>query len=325
MPRTDVFVSVVATLHNDADVAVEFLREVTEVLHRSYTNYELLLVDDGSEDATVARVKEQLSQVACVRLICLSKTFGRDVAITAGLEASIGDFVVVMSPESDPPALIPQIVETCRTGVGILCGVDRQPARRPAPSRWLAALFHAYAKRFLHLDLVPGATDYRVLSRQAVNAITQIKQRYRHLRLLTATVGFSSFTFPYTSLNRRAQRRPRSFWKDLDDAVSLTIANSMHPLRFVSRLGLVASGLNLLYLGYVVVIYLFKTKVAEGWTTLSLQHGGMFFFIFVILTVLCEYVGRILEETRERPLYFVVEEKNSAVLVSDEARRNVVL
>src|SRR5207302_1805927 len=100
-----------------------FISEVIPVLRESYTNYELVLVDDGSRDDTVARVTARLSEVECVRLIRLSRHFGQDVAISAGLDSVIGDFVVVMLPRSDPPGVMPEIVERVRRGAGIVFGV----------------------------------------------------------------------------------------------------------------------------------------------------------------------------------------------------------
>jgi hypothetical protein len=163
-----------------------------------------------------------------------------------------------------------------------------------------------------------------VFSRQAVNALTQIRDRYWQLRLLSASVGFRRFTFTYEPLHRSSRPPRPSLMDQFSEAVDIVIANSMHPLRFVSRLGLLAGFLNLLYLGYVVIIYLAKRDVAPGWTTLSFQHGVMFFLIFVILAVVCEYIGRILEGSRRRPLYFVYDEKSSSVQISDAMRRNVV-
>lgn len=324
MKKEDVFVSVVAPLRNASPYVAEVVRETADMLREHYANYEVVLVDDGSEDDTAERVRALLAEIPCLRMIRLSRAFGMEIAAGAGLESAIGDFVVVMNPRSDPPRLIPAMVEKCRSGAGIVTGISKSTRPRPALGRAGAALFHWYTRRYLHIDLVPGATDFRVLSRQAVNAVTQIKDRYRQLRLLTATVGFRSHTFEYEPVARGGAPARPSWWGDLTDAIDIVVANSMHPLRVVSRLGLLASGLNLLYLCYVVAVYLIKKDVMEGWTTLSFQHGVMFFMIFCILTVLCEYCGRILEETRNRPLYFINDELNSSVLLSDESRRNVV-
>jgi hypothetical protein len=113
-------------------------------------------------------------------------------------------------------------------------------------------------------------------------------------------------------------------FREIAEGVELLMTFSIHPLRWVSLLGLMAGFVNLLYLGYVVAVYFLKKDVAEGWTTLSFQQGVMFFLIFVILTLLTEYVGRILDQSRDQPLYFVSEEQNSSVLISDTTRRNIV-
>lgn len=324
MTQADLFVSVVAPVTDAAHIVQPFIEELAGLLRLHYANYEIILVDDASEDDTVTRVEELLERFECVRLIRLSRRFGQEVAITAGLESAIGDYVVVMVPEMDPPDLIPEIVEQCRRGVGIVTGITQGGRERSLPARIMARAFHWYARRFWHTNLVPGATHFRVLSRQAVNAISQIRDSYRQLRWFTATVGFRPHTFTYTPLRRSAVSQRRSFLADASEAIEMMIVNSRHPLRFASQLGLLASIGNLVYLGYVVLIYLFMENVAAGWTTLSLQHGVMFFLLFVVLTVLSEYTGRILEETRHRPLYFIMDEKNSSVLLTDSERRNVV-
>jgi glycosyltransferase involved in cell wall biosynthesis len=325
MARADLFVSVIAPLRDDGTIVEEFLTELGAVLRATYANYEIVLVDDASEDETVARVEGLLGTVECVRLIRLSRSFGVEVAITAGLETSIGDFVVVMMPETDPPALIPEIVESCRNGAGIVTGVTQTDQPRSAAASLMARAFRWYARRFWRTDVLTDATHFRVLSRQAVNAFTQLRDGYRQLRWYSATIGFRAASFGYAPLRRSGRAGQRSFWAHAVEAIEMIIVNSRHPLRFASHLGLLASGANLLYLCYVVAVYLFRDHVAEGWTTLSLQQGVMFFLVFVVLTVLSEYTGRILEETRHRPLYFIMDEKNSSVLLSDRERRNVVV
>lgn len=324
MSKIDVFVSVVAPLQNDQGSVAAFVSELLPILCQHYTNYELLLVDDGSEDGTVDEVQKLLTQEQCLRLIRLSRRFGLEVAITAGLESAIGDFVVVMLPETDPPALIPEMVARCRNGLGIVNGVSSEPRRRSFCGNLLASLFHWYLRRFLGIDLVPNSKHFRVLSRQAINAATQIKGQYRQLRLLASTIGFKKYNFVYQPIHRTGRQEITSLWTEIGEGIDLLVLNSIHPLRFVSILGLLGGTLNLLYLGYVVLIFLFKSDVMPGWTTLSLQHGIMFFLIFVILSVVCEYIGRILDSSREQPLYFVLDEKNSSVLLSDATRRNIM-
>ena len=315
-----VFVSVVCRLRDEAALVEPFLDALSRVLRAHYENYEIVLVDDGSTDGTAARVKELLSRFDCVRLLRLSRKFGLDVALTAGLESAIGDYVVTLSPALDPPALIPELVALSQRENAAVYGVAAH-RQRPLLHRLGARLFHWACRRLLELPLTPGATHFRVLSRQAVNAIVEIKDNDRHLRALTPYIGYATRTFTYEPL-QPAQRE--SLVAAADTAISIVVSNSSRPLRLVGWLAVLASGLNVAYVGYVFLVNVFKPTVAEGWTTLSLQNAGMFFLLFLILAVVTEYVGRILNETRERPLYYIAEEANSSVLVASADRRNVV-
>lgn len=324
MATSDCFASVVAPLANDADIVEAFVRDVIEVLKRTYENYELVLVDDGSTDDTAARVTALLDRERCIRLVRLSKRFGRDVAISAGLDTVIGDFVVVLVPESDPPELIPEFIERCRQGAGIVYGIR---ARRPAEPFYLsvgARLFYWYFNRIVGVDLPRNSTDYRAYSRQSVNAITRIKDRLRYLRTFGAYVGFGGQPLVYEPRARRARVRGRTPGEALALAINMTVANSTQPLRLVSLAGLALSALSGLHVLYVLGARLFSAHVVEGWTTQQLYASVMFMFLFVILAVLCEYVGRLLGEVVDRPLYFVLEERTSSVLLVDEQRKNVV-
>lgn len=323
MTLSDCFVSVVAPLSDDADIAEAFVLETADVLKRTYANYELVLVDDGSRDDTVARVAALLSRVDCIRLIPLSRPFGIEVAISAGLDSAIGDYVVVALPDSDPPALIPQMVERSRSGHRTIVGVKRTRGEEGPLMQLGAKLFYWYCNTKLRLAIPENSTYFRVLSRQAVNAITQIRDRARFLRVFSSEVGFAAERFEYDAVPRRSRPRRRSLFDAAGLAIGIVVANSTHPLRAVSWLGLFLSMLNLLYMGYIAAVYLLKENVAEGWTTLSLQNAVMFFCLFLFVTVLCEYIGRILGELRSRPHYFTLEEKNSSVVIANEDRKNV--
>ncbi|HZN91418.1 MAG TPA: glycosyltransferase family 2 protein [Myxococcales bacterium] len=320
----DCFVSVVAPLSDDSAILGAFVDEAVGVLRAGFANYELVLVDDGSVDDTAAAVTPLLERHPCLRYIRLSRSFGPEAAIASGLDSTIGDFVVVMTPDTDPPQLIPQMVDLARSGIGTVYGVRRTRRGDPWWLRAGASAFYFFCARLLGVRLAKNSTHFRVLSRQTVNAVTRIKDRNRYLRVLTASVGYSAKAISYEPLARHGRDRHKTFSQSVSLAINIMVTQSTHPLRLVSWLGLGASLVNLGYLGYVVLVYLLKSKVAEGWTTLSLQVGGMFFLVFLILSVMAEYLGRLMEETRERPLYHVLEERSSNVLLADPERRNVV-
>lgn len=325
MASTDLFVSLVAPLHNDGDILEAFVDETVAMLARHYANYELVLVDDGSRDDTTTRATLLLQRHACLRLIRLSRRFGQEIAISAGLDSVIGDYVVVMLPESDPPALVPAMIEQSRAGAGIVFGIRRDRAGEPIWLRAGASLFYALSNRVLGLNLPRNSTHFRVMSRQALNAVIQIRDRMRYLRTLSAFVGYGNQGFEYAPKPRRATPRRKGIVEAVDLAINIVVANSTRPLRLVTWLAFLLSAIFLLYIGYIVAIYLFKPAFAEGWVTLSMQSAVAFFCMFLILMVLSEYLGRLLGEVKEGPLYYVLEEKNSSLLIADETRRNVVV
>ena len=321
----DCFVSVVAPLRDDAPIVRAFVEEVLGVLRASYTNYELVLVDDGSEDGTDRIVSELLARFECVRYIRLSREFGEEIAITAGLDSVIGDFVVVMLPNSDPPALIPTFVQKVRAGAGIAFGIRQNRVGENLLVRFLVRLWYWYSGRFLKLRLPRNSSQFRALTRAAVNAHVRIRDRYRYLRMLSADVGYQATGVHYVQIIRNPARRGRSLLSRIGVTLDIVVSNSTHPLRTVTYLGVLASLLNIAYVGYVVVVYVSRHgRVAEGWTTLSLQSAAMFFFVLLILTVMSEYLGHILVESRDRPLYYVLEERESPVRIATAQRRNVV-
>lgn len=322
--KIDRFVSVVAPLRNDVDIVQDYVRETLDVLRAHYTNFELVLVDDDSTDGTVEAVSALLGEYEGIRLLRLSREFGEEIAIAAGLDTVIGDYTVVMLPYMDPPDEIPALVGNCIDGTDVVFGIRRTRGEEPWWMSRATALFYAYCHRTLHLDLPRNSTQFRCMSRQAVNAITQIKDSYRYLKLFSSYVGYSRAEYVYDPIQRGGRPRRRGFIESVNMALTIVMENSAHPLRFVSWLGLIAAFSNLLYVGYIFLVYFLKDDIAEGWATLSLQSAMEFFFVAVILAALCEYTGRVLNRLQDRPLYYLRGERNSNVLLIDRERRNVV-
>ena len=322
-PHPHIVVSVVVPLHQAGEFIGPFMAELSALCRQHYQYYEIILVDDASTDHTPVVVDEILREQRCVRYLALTRQTGREIAMAAGLDVAIGDFVVLLDPATDPVELIPGLIERCRNGAGILCGVSPQARHTGWLAGFASRAFHAYCRRYLGFDYREDATDFRVLDRQAVNAITRIKDRQRFLRVFVATSGLKAEFFTYSFAQRQGAAAKEGLLRHFNRALEIAIAHSRHPLRVVGRLGLVMSFLNFLYGFYIVGIYLFKHHIAEGWTTTSAQNTTMFFFLFLILAVLCEYVGRILEETQDRPLYFVAQELTSSERLEDSIEGNI--
>lgn len=321
---TETLVSVVAVVQNDGPVLCAFVAEVSEVLRVHWVNYEIVLVDDDSTDDTVAMVERLLNRYPCIRLIRLTRRFGTEVAITAGLDAAIGDYVVVMRPQSDPPGEIPAMVRAAEAeGHAVVLGISD----RRSTQGWVFAAgrraFFLLMRRVLHNAPPVNATGFCALARPAVNAITRIKSRDRHLGFLSCAVCHAVTEHPYHQIDRLHKPSVRPVREAVDEAIALLVANSFVPLRLVSYLGVFAGAMNLLYVGYVLLVNLFKRQVAEGWTTLSLQISLMFLFLCLNIMIVSEYIAHIMQESQDRPLYHVLEERCSTVPLAEPERRNV--
>jgi len=322
--RQDLFVSVVAPLGDDADIVTAFVEEVVPVLTEHYLHAEIVLVDDGSRDGTVDVVDALLRRFPIVRLLRLSRRFGPESAISAGLETAIGDFVVVMLPDCDPPSLIPTMVSQCRDGAGIVHGIRADRRGDPWHLSLGSRLFYGLVNRAFQLQIPPNSTHFRALSRQAVNAILQVHSRNRYLRAVTAYVGYANATITYTPGSRRSRPRHKGLFEAIRLAAGIIVTNSIQPLALVAWLGLCAAGLSGLYLLYVVGIWLFHPQVVAGWTTLSAVMAVLFGVLALSASVMAAYLARILEEQGDRPMYFVLEERTASTPDVAAGRRNVV-
>jgi len=323
MMKSNCFISVVVPLRNNAVTVRPFVQEVLKVLHSHYENYELILVDDFSTDTTAEEVNKLLSEFECIRYICLSRAFGVEIAITAGLDSSIGDFVVSMELGLDPPAEIPKMVDLARSKRGIVIGVVEKKTQYSFVVRAISPFFNFLCNKLMKFYFPRNTSYFWVLSRQAVNSITKIRQKSRYFRIFVSNVGYHTILYKYAQISQVTKSKKLGVFSALSLGFSMIISNSIQPLRFVSILGIIGSAIALFSTINVVVYRLLSSQVVPGWASISCWITSLFFINFVILSVLCEYIGRVLEETKDKPLYNVMEEKHSSVSIANETRRNV--
>ncbi|HWG46083.1 MAG TPA: glycosyltransferase [Gemmataceae bacterium] len=323
MMNPDAIVSVVAYLCNDADLLRDFVARTTAVLETSCDHFELILLDDHSTDRTAQAVQALLERYPGLRYLRLARRSGEEVAATAGLDAAIGDYVIVMRARFDPPEAIADMMDLVIREGGSVLGVTRTLADRGWLFRACRRLFYRLVGLLLRAPIPADSTGFCVLSRAVVNTIARTRSRSRHLRLLACTLGYPVTLVPYELAAPAPEKRRRSLLDAFQDALRILVSSSQTPLRLVSAVGILAGSLNLCYVLYVLAIYFFKKEVAPGWVTLSLQLAAMFFFVFLILVSLSEYVVQILAESQNNPLYHVESDRTS-VLSAGVGRRNVL-
>jgi polyisoprenyl-phosphate glycosyltransferase len=322
-PRREAFVSVVAAIHNPGDYLESFVRTVGDMLSQGYQYHEIILVDDGSTTLDAGRTRRLLEERPSIRILRLSRRFGEEQAILAGLDVALGDYIVTLSPGADPAELIPEFLARVRDGADVVLGVRRSRANDPWWLRAGASLFYGYIRRVLKLEIPANATHFRCLSRQAIHALAQLRRGRTRLRVFSTYVGFAPQFIAYDQIGATSLSRSRGPLDAVATAMAIVMDNSPHPLRIVAGVGIVAPLLNRLWATYVIVVYLVRREVAPGWATMSLTNSAQFLALALMMAVLCEYVGRLSTRLQDTPEYYVRGEENSAVMLERE-RRNVV-
>lgn len=313
----------------DLSIVEPFLRETSAVMSTRFRYYEILLVDHGVGDGLIGHVEQLQRTIPNVRLVRLSRAHDQEVALLAALDCSVGDFVVLMDPDQDPPERIPDLIAGCAQGFDAVVGTTSKKGPQPLFRRVGSVLFYRLLGRLTGYRIDPGVTNFRGFSRRIVNSLVRIKERNPYLRYLTEYVGFRQTTMPYVRISRSGRPRVPGYGESFNQAISVLVANSNKPLRWAALSGLIASGVTLAYGLTAIVIGLLKEKVsgisaAQGWASTNTFNAAMFFLLFGILAVLSEYVQKILDESRQRPLYHVAYESNSSVVEEYKRSLNVV-
>lgn len=318
--KQDIFVSTIVVAKMQTRNLASYIVKLSRELMGRYENYEIIIIDNLVPVEEIVAINKLLSQYPCIRLIRLSRQFKHDTAVFSGLEAAIGDYVVVIDPTLDPIEDVPKIVEKNKK-TDIVQGISTMPIKGVLGTDAGRSLFYWYNRKYLGIDIHQQSTYFMSLSRRAVSALTSSNRHDKHIRHLLKVVGYSFVIHGYKPLQDPSTQR--SLRTSVIQALEIVSSYSTHPLRFVTWLGFFAGVINLFYAGYVVTVTLLKQDVEPGWTTMSIQLSIMFFILFTILVILCEYIGRILGESRKDPQYLIMDEQSSTVSLADVERKNI--
>ncbi|MEW6618844.1 MAG: glycosyltransferase [bacterium] len=321
----DNLISVATVINNNAEIIESYIKDTIEVLKSSYANYELVLIDNGSTDASVSRVKEILKEIKNIRLIILSKQYDDEVTYLAALNNCIGDFIVLMDVNYDPPSLIPQLIDKSISGYDVVIAEKSDERDKTFIDKLFSWAFFKASKFLTGYNVNPRFSKFIVLSRRAVNSIVRIKDRSRYIKYLLLEIGFSHATIPYIRINRSGHQRKEDYFKAFAFAIEVIVSNSEKLIRIASFIGLLASMMNLFVILYVLTGFVFFQKyIPQGWISTQLVNATMFFLLFLILAIIGEYVARILRETKKGDIYFLADEANSSVFPENIDRKNVI-
>jgi dolichol-phosphate mannosyltransferase len=303
--------SVVIPIHDEAPVLAELHRRVQAALEP--LDYELVLVDDGSTDGSWPMLASLAAADSRVRAFRLSRNFGHQIAISAGLELARGEAVVSMDGDlQHPPEVIPELVAKWREGFDVVYAYRESRAGDPVGKRAATSLFYRLLGSMTRPRIPAQAGDFRLLSRRAVNVIVGMPERARFLRGMAAWIGFPQAGIPYRQDPRAAGKASYSFTRLARLGADGIFSFSTVPLRVLTGIGFVFSLLGGVYLVYTLYERFFTSSSPPGWAsvvTVVVLFGGV---QLMSLGLLGQYVARIFEETKGRPLYLIAEAVESA-------------
>ncbi|MFV3415608.1 glycosyltransferase [Pseudomonas nitroreducens] len=306
------FLSVVYVVRNQSGDLKKILADAEAVIAPIVSCYELIVVDNSSEDDSIDTLKRLAGEdgMANLQVYALTKEVDADTASWVGLENALGDFVAVIDPLVDDIAFIPEMLDRAVGGADVVfANNERKPAQSLA-YRAAYAAFNGLYNAFSGVHLAKDAPQYRMLSKRVINFILQHPQPSVSYRHLPATGGFSRAYLTYNSVPKAA--RQKRLGDSIDRGMRLLVSTTRAPMRLVTYLSMFGAVANLVYSIYVVAIGIFKSDVAPGWVSFSLQQSGMFFLISLVLLVLGEYILHMASLSNEGPTYHVAQEFTSA-------------
>lgn len=302
-------ISLVVPCHNEEEALPYFYREFKNVTGQlEEYEIELILINDGSRDDTLRVMKGLAEMDSCVKYVSLSRNFGKEAAIYAGFEYASGDYIAVLDADlQDPPALLPQMMKEIKNGYDSVA--TRRVTRKGEPPirSFFAHCFYKLINRISNLDIVDGARDYRLMTRQFKEAVLQMKEYNRFSKGIFGWIGFQTKWLEFENVERRAGETKWSIWKLFLYSIEGVIGFSVAPLAIASILGLFICCIALVFLLVILVKTLCFGDPVAGWpsmTCIILMLGGIQLFCIGILGM---YLSKTYLETKERPIYICKE------------------
>ena len=303
--------TVIVPCYNEQEALPIFYEAATAVLAGMDCEYDLLLVNDGSRDGTLAVMKDLAARDGHVTYLSLSRNFGKESAMYAGLCNVKGDYVAVMDADmQDPPSLLPEMLAKLQTGE-YDCVATRRVTRagEPPVRSWFARRFYGLINRISETEIVDGARDFRLMKRAMADAIVSMGEYNRFSKGIFSWVGFRTCWMEYDNVERAAGQTKWSFWKLFKYALDGIISFSQAPLSFVSVFGVVMTALSALALVFVVVRRLIFGDPVAGWASticVIIFIGGLQLFC---LGIIAQYLSKAYMESKHRP-HFIIAETN---------------
>lgn len=312
-------ISVVIPLYNEEGNVPELIRRITAIMDRSVLpgeSFEIVAVNDGSKDGTLAALRAARAQQPRLCIVDLSRNFGHQIAATAGMDTASGDAVVLIDGDlQDPPELIERLLEKWREGYDVVYATRKTRRGESFFKLLTARIFYRAIRRMTNVAIPVDTGDFRLMSRRVVDALALTREKHRFLRGLVSWVGFNQIGIEYERDARLSGETKYPFSKMLRFAIDGITSFSEIPLRFATYLGFIVSGFAFVYGIFVVFLKIFGYN-EPGYTSMMvaiLFLGGV---QLITIGIAGEYLGRIYDQVKARPLYLVSSVERGAAVVS---------
>lgn len=302
-------ISIIVPCYNEEEAIPFFYREIDRVSASLDADIELLFVDDGSSDGTLKLLRSLAEKDKRVRYISFSRNFGKEAAMYAGLQNAAGDYAAIMDADlQDPPALLPEMVRILKEEDYDSVGTRRINRKGEPPVRtFFAKLFYRIINRISKVQFVPGARDFRLMTRRMVDAVLSLSEYNRFSKGIFQWVGFKTKWLEYKNIERVAGKTKWSFWKLFKYSLECIVAFSTAPLAISSFFGFLFCLLAVIGIIVIIVRQLAGVDSAYGWASevcIILFVGGVQLFTIGILG---QYLSKTYLETKKRPIYLIAE------------------
>lgn len=301
-------VSVVIPMYYEEEVAEECYKRVSKTLKelKEY-EYEIIFVNDGSQDKTLKILEEIARKDSNVKVISFSRNFGHQVAVTAGIKEVTGDAIVIMDADlQDPPELIPDMLKYWEQGNEIIYGTRKTRKGESAFKLLTAKMFYKTLNALSDVEIPKDTGDFRLVDRKVIDVINNMPEHNKFLRGLFSWVGFKQMSYEYERQGRVAGKTKYPLKKMLKLASDGIISFSTKPLKLLGTLGFLSIVISVIILIYALISYAFKlNNLSAGWTSIMVAITFFAGVQLLSIWIMSEYIGRIYEETKKRPQYIV--------------------
>jgi dolichol-phosphate mannosyltransferase len=298
--------SIIAPIFNELDNIPELYRRVREVMDTTGEPWELILVDDGSTDGSTAALRELGKKDDCVRPVIFARNFGHQVAVTAGLDYSRGDAVVIIDADlQDPPEVILEMIKKWKEGYEVVYAVRAEREGESWFKLWTASFFYRLIYRITDVKIPLDTGDFRLMDRSVVEVMNSMRERHRFLRGMSAWVGFKQVGVEYRRAARKAGETKYPFRKMLRLALNAITSFSYFPLQVATFFGFASAGIAIIAIPFVVYMRMTGSQAFFGQATTLIAVLFLGGVQLISLGILGEYIGRLYDEAKGRPLYIV--------------------